>query len=327
MGFLGGFSKFSSSIKGIFSWILMFLSIAAILVIAIIVIKYIKITWVAVIISTFCSCFFMIPITLGFNNFADSKVGKKEKILENQATIIKQNIVIEELENTIRNLESTMFNVQGFEKILELGLLETNLKQPTLVQKRFNKNFSDGLVLKIGAGGGYYEYLEVRIRDIVAKFGVDLTSIKLSNSKQRSDIIVVSGITPKFLGTTKIDSEPVIREIRRITLDGNQNETKVEIVDSKQYQKLIIKYMEESQKEYQERLSQGLETTFMNESVVKLAENFIKIVLAPLNKNISFSDSDRDDGVFLLEYLEQEKNSITAMLEGKRNELLLIRNG
>jgi hypothetical protein len=76
----------------------------------------------------------------------------------------------EELENTIRNLESTMFNVQGFEKILELGLLETNLKQPTLVQKRFNKSFSDGLVLKIGAGGGYYEYLEVRIRDIVAKF-------------------------------------------------------------------------------------------------------------------------------------------------------------
>jgi hypothetical protein len=89
------------------------------------------------------------------------------------------------------------------------------------------------------------------------------------------------------LGTTKIDSEPVIREIRRITLDGNQNETKVEIMDSKQYQKLIIKYMDESQKEYQERLSKGLETTFMDESVVKLAENFIKIVLAPLDKNIS----------------------------------------
>jgi hypothetical protein len=266
----------------------------------------------------------MIPVTLGFNNFVDSRVGKKEKVLENQATMVKQNIVIEGLENTIRNLESTMFNVQGFEKILELGLLETNLKQPTIVQKRFNNNFSDGLVLKIGAGGGYYEYLEVRTRDIVAKFGVDLKSIKLSNSKQRSDTIVVSGITPKFLGTTKIDSDPVIKEIRRITLDGNKNETKVEIMDSKQHQKLIIKYMEESQKEYQERLHQGLETTFMDESIVKPAENFIKIVLAPLNKNISFSDSERDDGIFLLEYLEQEKDSITAMLEGKRKELLLI---
>ena len=60
----------------------------------------------------------------------------------------------------------------------------------------------------------------------------------------------------------------------------------------------------------------------MNESVVKLAENFIKILLGPLNKNISFSDTERDDDIPLLEYLEQEKNSITVILENKRKEAL-----
>ncbi|MDR2926320.1 MAG: hypothetical protein LBU76_10320 [Azoarcus sp.] len=124
MSFFNIFSKFSSSMRGFFSFFVMFLSIMVILVIAIFVIKFIKITTIAVIITTVCSCFLMIPVALGFNNFVDSRVGKKERLLENQATIVKQNIVIEGLENTIRNLESTMFNVQGFEKILELGFLK-----------------------------------------------------------------------------------------------------------------------------------------------------------------------------------------------------------
>jgi hypothetical protein len=326
MGFLGNFSKFSSSIRGAFSWFIMFLSIATILTVTIFVIKYVHITWIAVIISTICSCFLMVPVTLGFNNFVDSRVGKKERILENQAVIVKQNIVIEGLENTIRNLESTMFNVQGFEKILELGLLETNLKQPTIIRKRFNENYSDGMIFGIGAGGEYYEYLEVMTHDIVAKFGVDLKSMRLSNSKQHSDTIVVSGITAKFLGTTKNDPNWEVQEIRRIKLGSSKDPEKIDIMDSKQYQKLIIEHMQESQRIYQQRLNQGLETTFMDESVVKLAENFIKLVLAPLNKNIIFSDRERDDGILLLEYLDIEKQSINTMLENKKRELLSISN-
>jgi hypothetical protein len=97
-------------------------------------------------------------------------------------------------------------------------------------------------------------------------------------------------------------------------------------MDSKQYQKLIIEYMQESQRAYQQRLNLGLETTFMDESVVKLAENFIKLVLAPLNKNITFSDRERDDGILLLEYLDIEKQSINTMLENKKKELLSSTN-
>jgi hypothetical protein len=303
----------------------MFLSITAILIVDVFVIKYINITWIAVVISTACSCFLMVPITLSFNNFVDSRVGKKEIISENQATVVKQNMVIEGLKNTIRNLESTMFNVQGFEKILELGLLETNLKQSTITRERFEEKFSNGL-LKIGAGGEYYEYLEVMTHDIIAKFGVNLKSMRLSNSKQRSDTIVVSGITPKFLGTTKNDSKTEIREIRRTTVDGKNKEKKVDIMESTQHEKLKARYAEESQRKYQERLNQGLETKFMDESVIKLAESFIKLILAPLNKNIVFSDTERDDGVLLLEYLDMEKQSINIMLENKRVELLSIAN-
>ncbi|MDR2926321.1 MAG: hypothetical protein LBU76_10325 [Azoarcus sp.] len=125
--------------------------------------------------------------------------------------------------------------------------------------------------------------------DIVAKFGVDLKSIRISNSKQYSDAIVVSGIVSKFLGTAKNDPKWEVQEIRRITANGNESPTKVDIMDSKQHQKLIIEYMQESQKLYQQRLNQGLETTFMDESVIKLAENFIRLVLPPLNKKSYFS--------------------------------------
>jgi hypothetical protein len=312
MGFLLGILlKFSSLIKGAFFWFIMFLSIAIILTVTVFVIKYVHIIWIAVIISTICSCFLMVPVIWGFNNIVDSK-GGKGKIKPEE--IEKRDIVIEGLENTIRNLENSMFNVQGFEKILELGLLETNLKQSTITRKRLDEKFSKG-VFGIGAGGEYYEYLEVMTHDIVAKFGVDLKSIRLSNSKQHSDTIAVSGIAAKFLGTTKIDSYSEIQEIRRIKLDGNKEPEKIDIMDSKHHKNLLIEQMKKSQRKYQQRLNQGLETTFMDKPVIKLAENFIKLFLAPLNKKIIFLDGEHDDGLLFLEYLEVEKRSFSNKIK------------
>ena len=43
--------------------------------------------------------------------------------------------------------------------------------------------------------------------------------------------------------------------------------------------------------EFQNRLSQGLESNFLDDAVVKLAQNFIKLTLAPLSREIVFDDN------------------------------------
>ena len=91
-------------------------------------------------------------------------------------------------------------------------------------------------------------------------------------------------------------------------------------MDTKQYLEEVMKKGDESHIKYAERLHEGLETNFMNQSIVKIAENFINLFLAPLQKEITFIDKERDDCVPLFEYLEKE----TQSMEKKKRELLLI---
>jgi hypothetical protein len=317
MGFLQFISEVSKSIKGAACFIVMFIGILGILSITTLIIYYIKIRALAIILSTFAGCILMIPITWAFNSFVDSRVGKKETIMANQETIVKQSIRIEELERTIDNLEHTMFNIQEFEKILDLGLIETKLRQTTVKKENLDTKYNS--LPLIGGSSAIIEYLEVMNHDIIAKFGVDLKTIKLTNKEDSRDTVIVSGITSKFMGTMQNDPDWVVSEIRKINRNKDGQETKVEIMTSGDYKNILIEQMKESQKDYQRRLSQGLETKFMDETVNKLAENFIKIFLLPLNKTIEFQSNPQSDGLALLDYIKKE-------IENKNIELTTIKN-
>lgn len=295
----------------------------------------------AIVLSTALSCILMIPLMTAFNSFVNKKVvnevtdsqlaeiearktqikllaanqelkEKEKEILDNKINMQKQSIEISGLEDSLRVLQNTQLNMQSFKEILELGLLEANLKQTTLYRKQLS-GISTGMGLK--ADQYYDEGLVILSHDIDAKFGVDLKKIKITVSKDFPNILWIKDIQPKFLGASKNKHVKEVAEIRRVDIKNNIKT--YNILNGQSEVKKANQYADLCEQEYQTRLSQGLETNFMNDAVLKLAENFIKLILSPLKKEIRF-DSGRDgDTMSLEDYIETELKEIQA----KRLEL------
>ena len=269
----------------------------------------------AILTATVMSCVVMIPVISAFNTLVGLKAAgavmdggnaearartlEREK-REQEITIAKQSIELEALDDAIKLLENARLSLLSFEKILEVALLETDLKQ-TIVRKEPLNQAQGGLGLR----ASYYqdEALVVLTHDITAKFGVDLNAVKIA--KVDKNTVVVSGIRPKFIGTSKNISNVILKEYRRLNYKGGA----LDSVDAKYdgpSRERVDRLAQRYQTEFQRKLSAGLELDFMNNAVTQLAENFIKVMFAPLYRNIRFTDAAQPDALSLTEYLEKE---------------------
>ena len=291
----------------------------------------------AVILSTIVSCILMIPVISSFNYLVKSKIEgaaleeesnrlaliraqnrvsllEKER-LENQIAIAKQSIEIGALSDNIKLLESAQLSMQSFEKILELALLQTNLKQTQVRKEPLNQDEFARRGLGLRADYYYDEILVIQTHDINAKFGIDLNRIKIS--KLDEDTVTVSGIYPKFIGTDRNITDTILQEIRT----NNYKNGVLSSVDTKYNAQGISQanaYADNFAREFQIRLSSGLELNFIDDAVIQLAQNFIRVMLAPLYSEIKFDDNERTDALPIAEHLKTEiKNN-----NDKRVELL-----
>ncbi|MDR2518552.1 MAG: hypothetical protein LBD13_03965 [Spirochaetaceae bacterium] len=297
----------------------------------------------AILASTVISCFAMIPVISAFNNLvrlkaegaaidagkaqisaqaaeverlkAEARVKSLEREkLEQEIAMAKQSIELEALDDAVKLLENARLSLRSFEKILEVALLQTDLNQ-TAVRKEPLNPVQGGLGLR----ASYYqdEALVVITHDITAKFGVDLNAVKIA--KLDEDTVVVSGIRPKLIGTSKNISNVILKEYRRLNYKGGV----LDSVDAKydsQSRERVDRLAQRYQTEFQRKLSGGLELEFMNSAVAQLAENFIKVMFAPLYQNIRFTDAGESEGLPLAEYLEKE---LTAVHD-RKNELAAL---
>lgn len=275
------------------------------------------------------SCFLMIPVISAFNNLVDTRIegviideGKAEikaqkaevarlkaenKIrelerekLENQIVIAKQSIELQALNDNIKLLESAEISMQSFQKILEVALLQTNLKQ-TLVRKEPVTPLETGWGLR--ANYYYDEALVIIAHDIQAKFGVDLNEVKVS--RQDDNTILVSGIRSKYIGSNKNISDTVLKEYRTLNFKNGELvsvDTKYDSASRSRVDKKASAY----ESEFQKKLSDGLELGFMNDAVIQLAQNFLKVMLAPVYRNIKFTNDEQPEALPLMKYLQKE---------------------
>jgi hypothetical protein len=283
----------------------------------------------AVIFSTIVSCILMLPIITAFNHLVTLKVegsiiddtraeiraqrAEAERLrnenrirmltrdkLEAEVTMAKQSIEIEALNASNSLLERAKLSMESFQQIAELALTQANIKQ-TLIRKEPITPVKEGW--RIFADYFYDEILVVIAHDINAKFGIDLKEIKISKTDEKS--IVVSGIRPKFIGANRNISDTLISEIRRnnykygvlYSVERKNDRASIMSAENKRMQ---------FETEFQLKVSEGMELAFMNDAIVQLAQNFIKIVFAPLYSNITFDNIDRSGALPLMDYLAKE---------------------
>jgi hypothetical protein len=283
----------------------------------------------AVIVPTIVSCFLMVPFISSFNYIVDKKVGgsiideakaeikaqraeasrliaenrvkmlEREK-LENQITISLQTLEIQALNDNIKLLENTQLSMQSFQKILQVALLQTNINQ-TMVRKDDLSPRQQGW----GLLADFYndEILVILTHDISAKFGVDLTEIKLV--KLDGNNVVVSGIRPKFIGADRNKTDPILKEVRRVNYKKGEVAS-VRVESNSQNLNIADRYARMYEDQFQTKLSEGLELGFMNDAVVQLAQNFITVMLAPLYRNIRFTDTEQVGSLPLMQHIQKE---------------------
>jgi len=285
----------------------------------------------AIIFSTIVSCILMVPVITAFNNLVVLRIegtiideGKAEiraqraeaerliaenkmKLLErekldNEITIAKQSIEIEALNASNMLLERARLSMQSFQQIAELALTQANFSQ-TLVRKEPVTPIETGWGLL--ADYYYDEALVIIAHDINAKFGIDLKEVKIAKASDNS--VVVSGIRPKFIGANQNESKTLVKEIRRV--DNKFGVPyRVRIKDQRQDVTLADIKANQYELEFQKKLSEGMEMSFMDNTIVQLAQNFIKIVLAPIYSNIVFNNAEAPGALPLLDYLTKEIN-------------------
>jgi len=332
------------------------LCILGVMLFSSIVLKKIIRNW-AIAVSVVLSCILMFPIISSANNYVKLRVegtiidetkaeiraqnaeaarlraenqvkALESESLENQNTIERQTIEVQRLNESIKQLESTQLSMQSFQRILELALLETNLKQTMVRKDRIGDVRGLGLL-----GYNWDEVLVIINHDITAKFGIDLNEVRVARLNENT--VVVSGIRSKYIGTSRYMPETILSEMRRVdsqggilrggSIDGGAINS-VRVYDDRDNIRRAAQLTDEFRTGFQRRLSDGLELGFMDDAVTQLAQNFMRVMLAPLyGNNIRFDNAQRPDALPIMEYLERElreTNALVTELNEANNNLL-----
>ena len=327
--------RFLNWLEQVGSWLLVGVFIAALVVLIGLIIWKIKERITAIVLTTLACVLCLIPLVSSINILIETKIKgtaiseKKAELkaielqVEN-AIIKKQNlelqnenlykdIQINNLDDKIYLLKNTQLSMNNLNRICEMALLETQLKS-TDVRKEM-LTFDKGII----ADRVENEALVITTHDINAKFGVDLKQVLVREGDNNQ--LIISGIKSKYIGSDKNISDVKVCEIREIKYKNGLVSNKAILNDKENLQR-ANNYAQLYETEYQNRLSKGLESDFMDEAVVKLSQNFITVILAPLKKEISFDNTAYSDGIPILDYLnneieEKQKQKIMIQEEGR----------
>lgn len=322
--------RFLNWLEQVGSWLLVGVFIAALVVLIGLIIWKIQERITAIILSVLACVLCLIPLVSCINILIESKI-KGASILEKSAElkaiellienekIKKQNLELENenlykdiqiknLDDEIDLLKNTQLCMNNLNRICEMALLETKLKS-TDVRKEM-LNYDKGII----ADRVENEVLVITTHDINAKFGVDLKQVLVREGDKNQ--LIISGIKSKYIGSDKNISDVKVCEIREIKYKNGLVSNKAILNDKESIQR-SNNYAQLYETEYQKRLSNGLESDFLDEAVVKLSQNFIMVILAPLKKDISFENSSHSDGIPILDYLNNE-------IEEKQKQKIMI---
>lgn len=322
--------KFTNWLEQFGSWLLVGVFIAALVVLIGLIIWKVHERITAIVLATLSSILCLIPLISSINILVESKIKGtaisekkaelkaielqvenemiKKQNLELQNESLYKDIQIKNLDDEIDLLKSTQLSMNNLNKICEMALLETKLKSTDVRKEILNSD--KGII----ADRVENEALVITTHDINAKFGVDLKQVLVREGENNQ--LIISGIKSKYIGSDKNISDVKVCEIREIKYKNDLISNKSVLYDKANIQR-ANNYAQLYETEYQERLSDGLESNFLDEAVVKLSQNFISVILAPLKREISFENDSTENGVPIFDYLNSE-------IEAKQKEKIRI---
>ena len=312
---------------------------------------YIPTKLLAVIVSSIGSCAGAGIIALTIPKLVGVRLAEdKEKIVQKELKIIQAEEQVkrvqelglekEKLLAEIERHKNMRVDVNAYRNILKLGLSQFDIdtydfKQEVIEEKDRSHVLDPRRSVK-------REYVGVIRHKFKAMFGVDLS--KLEFSELSSNVLQISGVTSEFQGLIPdLNENPrKLAEIRVrkysenssdfclmdsykiISCQGLKSSTKDGITDYEDF-------ADRQEREFLQRFTQGLVFQGLQNHIIQMAEEFLRLVFQPMGKTIQFVDSIPSGGKGFLEYLEarnrQIENQIQNLVEKKESlQLPKLRN-
>ncbi len=334
-------TRFLNWIDQVSSWFMVIVMIVALLASLILISTKVKRRGVTIILTAASCVFFTVLIVTSIYSLLDANLTgaalaeKQQEIEINQIRLENEELFRSNLELTSDNLNKdarikkldeeiellthTQISMSSLNKICELALLEVPVEETDVRKKLLD--IDDGFFATLFADRVEKEVLVVTTHDLNAKFGVSLADVFIW--EENDNQLKISGIKSKYIGADKNIADIKISEIRDIKYK-NDIESDVKVLNDRDSIRRANNYALDFSREFQTRLSEGLECAYLDEAVVKLSQNFISVILAPLGKEIVFEEKPSSSGVPILEYLNEEiriKQEEKKQIEASKNRV------
>lgn len=209
-------------------------------------------------------------------------------------------------------------NVDAHRSILQLGLIELNMQITDFKKNKISSHERNKVGIKPSS---QVDYLGVLTKKFKANLGVDLTKLRFDESD--SGKLIVSGLTTEFQGMKDEEDDWNLREIRKKTESKvfGMGSGSCTIVDD-----IPLDEFEEQAKELTIKIRQGFYFGHVDQHIKKMASEVIRLVLAPLGKEIEFREQESVEGVGFLEYLVVHNNEMDSQIRDLESGSSCVQN-
>jgi hypothetical protein len=216
------------------------------------------------------------------------------------------------LQRELEKQKRMHIEVDSIQPIEKVSFLEVKSMITDVLLKEIDSTPPDAV--RKGTSQEYLGVLDTRFK---ANLGVDMKKVGLRINDNGQ--IVVSGIRSEFQGFHVEDEDWKLFELREKKWGGllGQGESKRILTGDERLAKLTI----EQRGSLMDRLSMGVDFSYLDESIRKLTMEYISVLLSPLNREVLFTREEAQPTLQLSDFLNMHNAQVDEQMAELERQL------
>ena len=210
----------------------------------------------------------------------------------------------------IARLEAMRINVEMFRPVLKLGLLEVETNVTDFQHRIVTREERQGW-LRNGYRDAYAGVVQIPVK---AHLGVDLQKVRVHDSGQQ---LIVTGFVMTTVTDTAEGAKWLLDEVRTEYMKGSQ----VVKFKGDTHDQRSKAFSREHELQVRARLKEGLDFQVFESGLVRTAQQVLRVLLAPLGKEVRFETTPPGEGRELLTYLAEYNAEIARRVADLKTEM------
>ena len=219
------------------------------------------------------------------------------------------------LERELEKQKSMHIEIDTIRPIEKVSFIEVNSMITDVLLKEIENTPPESV--RKGLAQEYLGILDTRFR---ANLGVDMKKVGLRINEHGK--VVISGISSEFQGFYVEKEDWKLYEIREKKWGGllNSGESKKILSGDERLTKLTI----DQRSSLMDRLSMGVDFSYLDESIRKITMEYLSVLLTPLRREVVFVDQDDQPTLQLGDFLDLHNTQVEKQIASLQSQLAMV---